>query len=235
MTFNPHSLLALALLTSFFISSGAHADDERDRKENRVYFSITENASLNNDQVTLVLRAYAQDLNPQTVANSINNQMQSALALLKKDPQIQAETSDYQILPVYDKNQTLVNWRGQQTLTLNTENSPRLLIVMPQIQTHLRYQTMQFSVSSAQRALFLNDLTAKAIKTYQQKAQLIAQSFKKSTYKIIETRIHTPNFPSPYLARGMVANSDNLQNAPAMQSGQSQLSVTIDGTLLLPN
>lgn len=235
MTFNPHSLAGLALLTSFLINFSAHADNERDRKENRVYFSITENAYFNNDQATLVFRAYAQDINPQTVAKSINSQMQSALELLKKEPKIQAKTSDYQILPLYDKNQILINWRGQQTLTLNMENLPGLVKIMAQIQTHLRYQSMEFSVSSAQRALFLNDLTAKAVKTYQQKAQLIAHSFEKSTYKIIETRIHTPDFPSPYLARGMIASSDHLQNAPAMQSGQSQISVTIEGTLLLPN
>lgn len=234
MQYNQHTL-TLIFICSFLLSFTVKAADTADRQENRVFFSITETASIDNDQVTLTFRAHAQDKNPDVVANRINTQMQSASAVLKKAPSIQAETSDYQISPIYDKDQTLTHWRGQQTLTLNMENKPGLVKIMAQIQPFLRYQNMQFGISNAQRQIFLNDLTRKAIKTYQQQAQLIAQSFQANVYKIIETRIQTPNFPSPYLGRSMMASADTIQSAPVMQGGQSQLSVTIDGTLLLPN
>ncbi|BBP42622.1 SIMPL domain-containing protein [Thiosulfativibrio zosterae] len=229
MTFSRFCLLLICVF-----SMNAHAFETNQRNENRVSFSVTESAYFNNDQVTLTFRAYSQDLNPQVVANEINTQMQAAYAVLKRAPQIKVETSDYQIQPIYDKNQALTTWRGQQTLTLNMENQPGLVKIMAQIQPYLRYQNMEFGVSSAQRQLFIDDLTRKALDTFQKKAQLIAQGFQTQVYKIIETNIQSPHFPSPYLARNMMA-SDAVGNAPVMQAGQSQLSVTINGTLLLPN
>lgn len=222
----------LVLISVF--SMNAQALENTERNENRVSFSVTESAYFNNDQVTLTFRAYSQNLNPQVVANEINTQMQAAYAVLKRAPQIKVETSDYQIQPIYDKNQALTTWRGQQTLTLNMENQPGLVKIMAQIQPYLRYQNMEFGVSSAQRQLFIDDLTNKAIATFQKKAQLIAQGFNANQFKLIETHIQSPHFPSPYLARNMMA-SDAMSNAPVMQAGQSQLSVTINGTLLLPN
>lgn len=225
-------ILLLLNLASFASSVQANTSSQQDTTH-KVYFSISQSDYFNNDRVSITFSAFAQDKNPQVVANSINTQMQNATSVLKHSTHIKLETGNYQIIPVYNKNRDVVAWRGQQTLSLNMPNLPGLVKTLTKVQPFLRYQSMSFGVSETQRQKFINQLTQEAIKAYQQKANMIATSFRAQNYRITETRINTPHIPTPYKARSaMMADTlTTTQISPTLKQGQTKLTVSINGQL----
>lgn len=228
-----HPIILLTFSLIFFIS-GVNADMKPNQETpHQVHFSVSQSDYFNNDRVSITFSAFAQDKNPQIVANTINTQMQNATSVLKHSTNIKLETGNYQITPVYNKNRDVAAWRGQQTLTLNMANLPGLVKILAKVQPFLRYQSMSFGVSEAQRQKFINELTLEAIKAYQQKANMIATSFRAQSYRITETRINTPHIPSPYVARSaMMADTiPAAKIAPTLRTGQTKLTVSINGKL----
>lgn len=220
-------LLALSSLISF----QAHAES----LEHKIHFSAQASEYFNNDRVSITFNGFAQESTPQEAATNINIQMQNAYRVLKLSPDIKLETGSYQIHPVY-KNKKVIGWRGQQTLTLNMENRPDLVKILAKVQPYLRYQNMTFGVSTDLKQKFLEELTLKAIENYRNKAKLIAQGFGSGQYKIIDTHIsnnNTDHRPRLYSERSLMAASDSIGSAPVVQAGQSRLTVSINGTLVI--
>ncbi|GKT11940.1 MAG: hypothetical protein ISEC1_P0913 [Thiomicrorhabdus sp.] len=231
------ALLPTFILLFMALSTQVSANNDVIKKPqgNQVHFSISESEQINNNIVSVSFRKQTQASSAQSVTREINIAMADAVALLKKYPDITPQTSQYNIRPVYNKNRVISHWMGSQTLTITFNNQPKLLAALTELQALLSYQSMQFSVSAANRQTALNKLMLKAIKHFQQQADIIAQSFSSAQYKILETRINMPS-PSPFRqgpppARMMMAESTS---APAVEAGKSRLQVQISGILLLP-
>ena len=203
---------------------------------NKVHFSITESQRIENDIVSIRFKKQVQSSSAQAVTNEINQAMNKALKRLQKYPAISSQTSQYNIHPVHNKNRVISHWAGYQTLTIRFENSAKRLKSLADLQPILNYQSMNFSISEDRKQDALNSLTVKGIKRFQKKADLIATSFQAPNYKLLETRINMPN-NSPirhnYSAPRMMAAESMAP--PAVEAGQSQLQVTITGSILISN
>jgi len=203
---------------------------------NKVYFSISESQKMDNDTLTITLKSSAQARSANIVMEKINQKMQIAIAFLKAYPKIEVKTSQYQVHPMYNKGETIRNWRGSQSLIITLDAHSKQLNVLSELQEQLTYQSMHFKVSAKQQQKAMQKLTLIALQTFQQQAKLIANAFGSSNFQLIETRINTPRAQTraqnmTFTSRMVMAESTN---APAMESGQSTLTVSVSGILLLP-
>ncbi|WP_127470114.1 SIMPL domain-containing protein [Thiomicrorhabdus aquaedulcis] len=200
----------------------------------KVDFTVTHSESVDNDRLSVQFHRVAQGDSAQAVADSINPAMQRALHILKSYPDITAQTSNYSIHPAYAKNNLISHWNGQQTLTIELDNQPGLVKVLSELQPHVTYQSMQFTVSKARTESLLEQFTTQAISRFKQQAELIRQSFGAQSLRILHSQINTLNdglMPQPRFARAEMSLASAAQ--PALESGKSTLGVQVSGTILL--
>lgn len=226
----PFILLAILLFSGPLMANTHNQEDGH-----KVQFSVQKSSEVTNDRITLTFRAFAENQNAHKVSNEINRKMQAALNTLNMYPDIKSQTTQYNIHPVY-KKQSLSHWRGQQTLTLIFDNQPGLVKVLGQIQKHLTYQNMQFSVSKKRKEKILKQLQSQAILAFRQQAQKIASDFGSNHFKILKSQIRNQGgpLPRPIYARAEMSMKA-ADSVPNIHAGESVLTVSVDGTILLPN
>jgi predicted secreted protein len=231
-------LLIFTLSTASLLSPSVMAqtvtNQNNEIQGNQVHFSISESQDISNDKLTIVFNRVAQGISAQMVANEINLKMQEALGALKKQPDVKSQTSQYNIRPVYNKQQIISHWTGSQSLTITLENKPDLITVLSDLQPYLAYQSMQFGVSTELKADVMQKLTMKAIQSFQKQASMIAQGFHAPDYRILETHINSPY--TPPITHGYASNrmlASESMAPPAVSAGESTLQVVISGVLLL--
>ncbi|MCF6253606.1 MAG: SIMPL domain-containing protein, partial [Thiomicrorhabdus sp.] len=202
---------------------------------NKVYFSISESQKLDNDILTITLKATSQERSANKVMEKVNRKMQTAIASLKNYPDIEVQTSQYRVHPIYNKGETIRHWNGSQSLVITLDANSKQLKVLTKLQEHLTYQSMHFKISAPKKQKAVQQLTLSALKTFQEQAKLIADAFGATNYRLLETRINSP-LPqgnpqaATFSSRMVMAKS---MTAPAIESGQSTLTVHISGVLLL--
>ncbi len=204
---------------------------------NNVYFSISEYQEMDNDISIVTLSASAQARSAKAVMETINKKMQAALATLKKYPEIDAKTTQYQVHPIYQKDRVIRQWNGSQSLVVTLDASSKQFQVLTELQEQLVYQNMQLKISPEKRQKAMQQLTLKALHSFQQQAKHIANAFGAVDFKLLETRINTPfsrqyGQEAEFSGRMMMTKS---MAAPALEAGTSTLNVTVSGVLLLPN
>ncbi len=159
--------LSTTSLLSPLVIAQTSTNQSNEIQGNQVHFSISESQEISNDKLTIVFNRIAQGTSAQVVANEINSKMQEALVALKKYPDVNSQTSQYHIRPVYNKHQIITHWTGSQSLTITLENKPELIAVLTQLQPYLTYQSMQFGVSTELTTKVMQRLTTKAIQSFQ--------------------------------------------------------------------
>lgn len=228
------TLLAFIL---FSTSSMAHTSiDSAQAQGHTIHFSVSESQRVDNDLVAITFRYVAQAPSGELVMQSINQKMQAAIRILKNFPKMETQTSQYQVRPVYSKKQIITHWQGQQNLTITTANRAGLPKLLAQLQPYLNYQSMRFHVSEETQKEIKDKLLTKALNNYQRKAKQIAASFGANHFLLIETRVDTPNLPSPrqdtYLRSASMMSEQAL---PAVEGGKSDIRVHISGKILIPH
>ena len=203
---------------------------------NKIYFSISESQKMDNDTLVITLKATAQARSANVVMEKINRKMQTALSALKKYPEIEIKTAQYRVHPAYNKGESIRHWNGSQSLIITLDAKSTQLNALTELQEQLEYQSMQFKISAKQKQKAIQQLTFIALQTFQQQAKLIAEAFGSQNYQLLETRINPPNAQFnrqnvAFTSRMVMAES---MASPAIEAGQSTLTVNISGVLLLP-
>lgn len=200
----------------------------------RVHFEIQQKTQVDNDELIIRFNSVAKGGSAQEVTRDINRTMQSAMRVLQKYPQIISKTEHYSVYPVYVK-QTIKNWRGKQVLSLAMKNDPDLLKAVERIQDILNYQSMHFSVSEQRREQVLKKLQSQAIAKFRQQAQSIADDFGAQSFQITNTQIRQNQpliQPRAVMAQADVA-SFATRSAPVIESGQSEITISLNGSMIL--
>lgn len=227
--------ILVAVTLSQFVFSQAWADEDANRF-NRISFAETVTETVSNDQVTVHFLARAQDDDPDAVAREINQQMQQAKRLLDRTSGLRVQTGGYQIHPIYDKNRKIQSWRGQQSLSIETQNTLGLAEILADLQSLLNYNGMQFSVSHQQKERVMSQLLKRGIQAYRDKAKQIARAFGKEAFNITETRIENTMPPGLYRQpRALAMTAMKAESAPVMEAGESDIRLTISGVVTIRN
>lgn len=225
--------LALTILLLSSTASNTWAEESLPAGH-QIDFSYQAMQPLENDVLKVRFAAIAEGESSADVSLQINRAMQQAKKIINHAQLKSVQTGHYRVNPVYGKNRVISHWRGQQTLTISASTATQLDATLSQLQQHLAFQTMQFTLSPEKRQQAQAALLKTALKDYQAKAQKIAQSFGHQTYRLLKTQIN-PRFNAPVVrySAPIAREAKAVSSAPYQEQGKSDVQIQIQGTLLL--
>ena len=222
-------LIVLAgLLTGI---NAAFADDEL--RYNQVRLQSQQTEAVSNDTMHVSMNTYAEMQDPAKLAAKINNDMEWALQQAKQVQGVKINTGSYQTWPITRKEVT-TGWRGQQDLVLESADTETLSRLVGQLQDRLQIKSMSFTVSDEKRAEVENRLIDAALDAFKQRAGIIGDNLKASDFRIVEINVNTSTQRPPMLRQARMASmSMEASDAVAVEGGESDVSVTVNGTIEL--
>ncbi len=221
-------IILAALVTGINV---AFADDEL--RYNQVRLQSQQNEAVSNDTMHVSMNTYAEMQDPAKLAAKINNDMEWALQQAKQVQGVKINTGSYQTWPITRKEVT-TGWRGQQDLVLESADTETLSRLVGQLQDRLQIKSMNFTVSDEKRAGVENRLIDAALDAFKQRAGIIGDNLKASGFRIVEINVNTSTQRPPMLRQARMASmSMEASDAVAVEGGESDVSVTVNGTIEL--
>ena len=225
-----------SLCIAAVLSSSAFAQNNDNLNYNILNLQAEASRKISNDQMQVLLYVEKNHREPTTLANDINNLMNQALATARKYPSVKVETGDQSTSPVYDQNnRKLKEWRAYAQIRLVSNDFKAAAELMAELQQNFNTESVNFSVSDAQRKKVENDLIVEASKEFQKRAQTLSQAWSKTSYQVVNLNINTNHYspqPMPRMAmmKAQAADAVAEQNVAA---GESNLTVSVNGSIQL--
>jgi len=215
------------------LPSGALADTAP--RYNQVHLQSQQNESVSNDTMHVTLSTYAEQRDPATLARQINGDMEWALAKAKQIKGVKINTGSYQTWPITNKKVT-TGWRGQQSLELESRDSGSLARLVGELQGRLQIKSMRFSISHEKRMAVENRLIGGALDAFKERARIVGENLQANGYRIVNINIGTSGQAPPVIYKASVALEMGARDAVAVAGGESDIRVTVNGTveLLIP-
>lgn len=205
-----------------------------DNDYNQFRFSAAAEGEVANDLMRVVLVVDQQEKNLGKLASKINQTMQWALDVLEPLGNLQGSTRNYRSYPVY-KDQRQVAWRGSQELHIESTDMAQLGEVVGQLQEKLRLQNTHYEAQFGTREVIENNLIAKALEAFRNRAEVLVQSMNAKGYKIVQMDINTQGSAPVLGAPMMMSRAAEMDAAPSMaqSAGNSTLRVEANGRIEL--
>lgn len=245
------TLLSAALMAAFAVP--AFADDDNvislpPAGHTIVNLSVTERTKMAQDTLSATLNYQLDGAAANEIQDKINKAMTQAIAEAKKVTTVKTTTGSYYVYEYQDASTvdprtgqpftTKKLWRGQQSLTLESENSAALLELAGKIQTlGFTMQGLNYSLSPEKADTVRDTLMQKALKQLGSKAKLAADALGKSSYDIIDVNIDGAMPIQPMMYRSMakmeMAGAADAVSAPVAEAGEADVTMTINARVLL--
>ena len=222
-------MMSVLLLASFM--GAVHADT--DNVYNRVRLQAQQLEAVSNDTMHVTLNAFGEAREPASVATRINEDMEWALGIARRQQGITSRTGGYQTYPVY-KDNVLKGWRGEQSLELEGKDIRAMSRLVGELQGKLQVKSMSFSVSEAKRTGVENRLISRALDAFKARAAIVVDNLHATGFRIVEMTISTSSQrpPAPYPVARM-ATTMQAESRVAVEAGESDVSVMVSGTIEL--
>ena len=221
-----------ALLASLFASvilAGNARPAEEPPSYNVVDLQAEAQREIQNDLMTASLYVEQSGENPARVSNSVNKIVNEALRVAGDVKNVKASTEGYQTYPVYDKNKRLEAWRVRSEIRIESKDFSAASNLIGKLQSTMHLSSLGFTVSPEARRQAENELIARAISNFRERADIVKHSLNGRGYKLRKMSINTGGFhPRPVLARGMAAQE---VAAPNVEGSTSQVTVNISGSI----
>ena len=213
-------------LLGMFLSAQA-ADEPRYQQ---LHFQVERSQQVGNDQMQVWLTAQAEGSDPARLARTINETMDWALARGGQSEGVRVKTGNYQTQALRDKDK-LRGWQVSQDLHVEGTDIPAISALVGELQERLQVRSMGFSVSDAARRAAEEQLIEAALRAFQERADNVQRIMGASGHRLVNASIQTGgHFPGPVL-RAQVASAEMA--APAVQAGESEVRVTVAGSIEL--
>lgn len=222
----------IGLLLTVIASHSAAAEEER--RYNQIHFQVERSRPVDNDRMQATLSITAEDANAARLADQINRSMAWAVNVAKNYSRVERRSGGYQTYPVYEKDK-VQRWRATQELLLEGSDFAQMGEVIGKLQERLQVNGIQFSVSAERRATIEDELIAKALDAFKQRADLVRRQLATKQYRIVNVSISQDGAappPRPMLRAKGIMESASVAT-PAVEAGSSTLSVTVNGTIEL--
>ncbi|MGB7933998.1 MAG: SIMPL domain-containing protein [Gammaproteobacteria bacterium] len=225
----PPVMVTVLLLACFM--AAVHADT--DSFYNRVRLQAQQLESVSNDTMHVTLNTFGEAREPSSLATRINEDMEWALGIAKRQRGITSRTGSYQTYPVY-KDNVLTGWRGEQSLELEGKDIRDISRLVGELQKKLQVKSMSFSVSDEKRTEVENRLIRLALDAFKARAAIVVDNLHATGYRIVEMTISTSSQrpPAPYPVGRMTATIQ-AESRVAVEAGESDVSVMVSGTVEL--
>lgn len=218
------------LLLIYGISSFA---ENHQSKETLVDFQASVEQKIENDVMVARLQIVSRDADISNVRRLINRDMQWALQQVKAYQQIEFQTQQYSIYPVYEAQQ-IQAWSGQQTLRLQATDFVALTELLGVLQAKLNIIGIDFSVSNARLTETENALLSQAVDAFEAKAALISKAMGRDNYYIAKMSVtNNQAFQRQPTLRAQSGSFAEMQTAPVVAAGTQTLRITLSGQVIL--
>ena len=191
---------------------------------------------IDNDLMVVTLKALHQADNAQKASAQVNEDMQWALKLLGKDKAVTMKTEGYSTQPQYRSNK-IRGWAVSQQLRLESSDFDVLSKRVGELQERLNVLSMRFTVKPKTRSAFEDSLMIEALAAYRQRAETVARAMEAKGYDVVSTNINTQGSYSPHLrqqSRSAISSfSEESVSAPAVESGETTVTVNVNGQVQL--
>lgn len=227
------TLSTLVLASAF--SATAFAQQNEQLNYNVINVQAEAARKVSNDEMHAVLYIEKSNKQPAELASQITQLMNQAIALAKKYPQVKVETGSQTTYPIYDnENRKLKEWRGRAEIQIESTDFKAASQLIGELQQNFQTQSINFSVSDAQRKKVENELMVEASKNFQQRAQMLSQAWNKSGYNLINLNLNTSNqYPQPIMMRASMAKFSGAEavDAQDVAAGESKITVNANGAI----
>jgi predicted secreted protein len=207
----------------------AHAAENTELHYDQVNLSIRAGGRVDTDIVVAIVYKEHQSTDQATAAREVNNGIQWA-ADKAKAAGVDAVPFQYRTSPVYQKKH-IAGWRVHQSLRLESEDPTRIGALLGELQQKVSIQSLSHTLSPGARVQAEETYVVEALGVFEQRAKLIADSLKRSGYKIVRLNINTDS--SRPINRSVMAMADSRKSAPVVEGGQQQVNVSVNGTIEL--
>ncbi|UNT65335.1 SIMPL domain-containing protein [Acinetobacter towneri] len=229
-------LLSLAAtLLAVGAASTAFAQSNESLNYNIVNVQAEATREVSNDQMHAVLYIEKSHKQPAELASQINQLMSQAIATARKYPQVKVETGSQTTYPIYDNDsRKLKEWRGRAEVRVQSTDFKAASQLVSELQQNFQTQSINFSVSDAQRKKVENELMVEASKNFQQRAKTLAQAWNKPNYELVNLNINTNSYshqPIPRMAMMKASNADMAVPEQEVAAGESKMTVTANGSI----
>ena len=211
-------------------ATGVWADS--DLHYNQVHLQSQQSESVSNDTMHVTLGTHAEQRDPASLARKINEDMEWALAKAKQVKGVKVSTGSYQTWPITSKKVT-TGWRGQQSLVLESKDTGSLARLAGELQDKLQIKSMNFTVSDDKRMAVENRLIEAALNAFKDRARIVGDNLKADGYRIVDINIGTSGQAPPVRHMPRMAMAMEANNTVAVEGGESDVQVTVDGTIEL--
>ena len=211
-------------------ATGVWADS--DLHYNQVHLQSQQSESVSNDTMHVTLGTHAEERDPASLARKINEDMEWALAKAKQVKGVKVSTGSYQTWPITNKKVT-TGWRGQQNLELESKDTGSLARLAGELQDRLQIKSMKFTVSDDKRMAVENRLIEAALNAFKDRARIVGDNLKANGYRVVEINIGTSGQAPPVRHMPRMAMAMEANNTVAVEGGESDIQVTVDGTIEL--
>ena len=227
-------LTLATLMISAAVSSNLFAQSSDSLNYNVVNLQAEATRQVSNDEMHAVLFIEKSNKQPAVLSSQITQLMNQAMQLAKKYPQVKVETGSQTTYPVYDNDSNkLKEWRGRAEINIESTDFKAASQLVSELQQSFQTESINFTVSDAQRKKVENELMVEASKNFQQRAQLLSQTWNKSGYNLVNLNLNTSNhYPQPMM-RASMAKFANAEAADAQNvaAGESKITVNANGAI----
>lgn len=220
----------LPLLLALALSLPAQVLAEGQTLFDAVSLSAQAQTQVDNDRVEATLFAEQEGSDPAKLADVVNREMDWALRQLRSVRGIEASTPAYQTFPVYQQGR-ITSWRVRQTLRLESADVAVMSETLGKLQSRLGLQGVNFVLSPERRRTVEEQLIKEALARFTGRAAMVAQQLGRGGYRLVALQVNDAGAPPRPEVMMMRATADMA--APRLESGNSQVQVTVSGTIQL--
>ncbi|MDX8381528.1 MAG: SIMPL domain-containing protein [Ghiorsea sp.] len=202
--------------------------------------SLTAEATIEvaNDEVIISFRVEERGKKLDALRQRVNQMSASIEKSLAKEKGVRLKTSSRRVDPIWQKGSYQVKREGWLVVqsgsitSKNLEDVPRWLDIIEHVGAKL--QGLSFRISDSVRRETQEDLRIQAIHQFQAKANTVVHELGATYFQILHlnTGSSTPSRPMYRSERTYMAKSMAVGDAaPALSSGESQISVSVSGDI----
>ena len=230
---NMRNLIAFTifLLAAGLVQAQTSPTDVRGTKVN---LDARASADVDNNVMRASLFVEMEDSDATRLADKVNRATNDALKLARGFTGLRAKTAAYTTYPVIEKEK-IARWRSRSEILVEGEDFRRMAEAIGKLQAIMRLGAVDFSVSPAARAKVEEALTQTAIAEFLRKAELVAKGFKGTGFNVLEASVSADGGflpPRPMMMKSMAAAE--AVAAPDLQGGTSRVTVSVNGSILIP-
>ncbi len=236
-----HFLVQLTVLSSAALLPSAAWATDATPPRNVVNFEAQAMREVPNDLALATLFVEFSDSDPSRLAEKINLALAGGLMQLKQYPTVQSGGTHFATYPLYStKTNKQEGWRSRGELRVSSKDFAAISKLIGELQKSTGSGPMQladvrYAVSDEARSKAEEGLIEEGIAQFKRRAGVIQKSMSASNWKMMNMNVNTSG-ARPQMRAMMMKDSAMMEAAAApapMEGGESQLSVSVNGSIQL--